>query len=454
MCAKVINILSNSGLSSVDLGYIASPIDGIITNTGGEDATIPLADSTNAGLLSPGDFDIIQNIETEIQDIITQVISDGDTNHAPSSDAVYDALVDLETSISDILVQSVTDGDTTHAPSADAVFDFISTSVIKYAKLVYTNTSDPNTSTIFSTINPPTVNDDLLKADSNNLYIGAGVTPSSWIYNTTPVPAYYPQSLAGTNLISSSIPVVLSAGNTLGKYKGTTSIPSTGWTFEQLMKDIALEYVKPSFTSVTLTASPNTTPVEVGEILSTLSITFVSVNDSLGNPPINRFITGDGFNRNIMAETSPYLGVGTSTSNAPVTKTWVLSGTDANNVAITSVQTSRAWLWRSFFGASAAVITGANINTMQQNSLLAGKGVTRTCAAYNNDPLQNTYIIYPASFGDLSNIIMNGALSVLSSFTKQADVSYTNVLGVVVSMRIYKSNSTGAFAAGTTLLIS
>lgn len=90
--AKIVNIISLSGLTSVDLGYIASPIDGIVTNTGGEDATIPLADSVNAGLLSPGDFDIIQNIEVDILNIITQTITDGDTLHSPSGNAVFDAL--------------------------------------------------------------------------------------------------------------------------------------------------------------------------------------------------------------------------------------------------------------------------------------------------------------------------------------------------------------------------
>ena len=45
-----------SGASGItNLGYIASPTDGTITSDTGSDATIPLADNTNAGLLTPSE---------------------------------------------------------------------------------------------------------------------------------------------------------------------------------------------------------------------------------------------------------------------------------------------------------------------------------------------------------------------------------------------------------------
>jgi hypothetical protein len=326
MCAKVVNILSNSGLTFIDLGYIASPIDGIVTNTGGEDATIPLANSINAGLLSPGDFEKIQVGSTFTEDI----------------------------------------------------------------------------------------------------------------------------------------PVVLSAGKTLGKYEGVTTIHSTGMTIIELFKDIALEYVKPAYTGITLTAAPNSNPIEVGEILNSLSITYTAVNDSLGNQPKNRFITGDGYNRSIMAETSPYLGSAPSTSNSSVTKTWTISGTDDNNVPISSVSTTRTWFFRHFFGASNTVLTGAStpaqvasvINALQQSVLVGGKAANYTAGAYNDVTGNFTYIAYASTYGNLSNIIMNGALSVLSAFTNIGSFSYTNSKGVVLNMTVYKSNSDKAFASGTTLAIT
>lgn len=55
-------------------------------------------------------------------DILVQTVTNGDTDHAPSGDAVFDFVAD---SIVDNLVQTVTNGDTDHAPSADAVFDYV-----------------------------------------------------------------------------------------------------------------------------------------------------------------------------------------------------------------------------------------------------------------------------------------------------------------------------------------
>jgi hypothetical protein len=52
----------------------------------------------------------------------------------------------------------------------------------EFSFIVYTNTTDPNTSTIFSLENPPIVNDPLLQDDSANLYISNN--SSSWVYNT------------------------------------------------------------------------------------------------------------------------------------------------------------------------------------------------------------------------------------------------------------------------------
>lgn len=57
---------------------------------------------------------------------ITQTITNGDTLHAPSGDAVYDALA-LKANLADVgsiaLATTIVDGDTTHAPTGNAVFD-------------------------------------------------------------------------------------------------------------------------------------------------------------------------------------------------------------------------------------------------------------------------------------------------------------------------------------------
>lgn len=57
--------ISNQGqLTGVspDLGYTPSPTDGTVTNSAGNDATLPLATGTNAGLYNPADFTKVSNI--------------------------------------------------------------------------------------------------------------------------------------------------------------------------------------------------------------------------------------------------------------------------------------------------------------------------------------------------------------------------------------------------------
>lgn len=56
-------VTSGGGGGSTNLAYTASPTNGIVTSDTGTDATLPLADSTNAGLLAPADFTKLANID-------------------------------------------------------------------------------------------------------------------------------------------------------------------------------------------------------------------------------------------------------------------------------------------------------------------------------------------------------------------------------------------------------
>ena len=50
----------------VDLDYTASPTGGLVTNTAGTDSSLPLVNSTNAGLMAPGDFDKLAGLPDDI----------------------------------------------------------------------------------------------------------------------------------------------------------------------------------------------------------------------------------------------------------------------------------------------------------------------------------------------------------------------------------------------------
>ncbi len=63
-----------------------------------------------------------------------------------------------------------------------------------------------------------------------------------------------------------------------------------------------------------------------------------------------------------------------------------------------------------------------------------------------------TWIAYPASFGNLSEVLL-GATDVLSDFQSPVDRNLTNDYGVTTSYRFYRSTFSKAFASGQTLTI-
>jgi len=72
------------------------------------------------------------------------------------------------------------DGTGTKYPTVDAVNAGLP---VNYSKIVYVNATSPITATIFDTENPPVTNDNLLKNDVANLYIGTDA--STWVYNSS-----------------------------------------------------------------------------------------------------------------------------------------------------------------------------------------------------------------------------------------------------------------------------
>lgn len=67
-------------------------------------------------------------------------------------------------------------------------------------------------------------------------------------------------------IFEQDINVVLPSNQSIGKYVNGDTIPAAGKTFEEVIRDIAIAYINPSFNSFLITGQLNT--VEVGTILS------------------------------------------------------------------------------------------------------------------------------------------------------------------------------------------
>ena len=88
------------------------------------------------------------------------------------------------------------------------------------------------------------------------------------------------------------------------------------------------------------------------------------------------------------------------------------------------------------------------------SNLNSGSSWTVSTTSDSNNGSNFTYIIFPAAFGALQNVIQDGALSVLTAFTDLGDFTITNQYGASISYSFYKSNNTAAFANATSLAIT
>ena len=92
--------------------------------------------------------------------------------------------------------------------------------------------------------------------------------------------------------------------------------------------------------------------------------------------------------------------------------------------------------------------------TQMASELNKGDTFTVTTTSDGNDGNNHTYIIFPASFGELQSVIQDGSLPVINAFTDLGDFTITNQYGASISYSFFKSNSKGAFATGTSLVIT
>lgn len=81
-----------SGGGATNLAYTASPTNGTVTSDTGTDATLPLADATNAGLQSPAQYTKLAGIAAGATAVTVDATPTNGSGNAVSSDGVFDAL--------------------------------------------------------------------------------------------------------------------------------------------------------------------------------------------------------------------------------------------------------------------------------------------------------------------------------------------------------------------------
>ena len=156
--------------------------------------------------------------------------------------------------------------------------------------------------------------------------------------------------------------------------------------------------------------------------------TLNNVNISGGSAVITNFIHND-------------LSLALPNTNTIDYRVIVVNDGESNTFSSTRTVTFR---YRSYFGfntngtLNSASVIGLGNSIFDTDRARNVTGVTATNGAF-------TYYAYPASFGDLTSIIMDGAAPILGAFNKTT-LNVTNNFNVTEQYNIYRSNATNAFS--------
>lgn len=152
-------------LTVVNLAYTASPSNGVITNTAGTGATIPLVTGTNAGLMSPGDKTKLDTVQNGANNYVHPTDNPGAHPFAAEISSGLQILsqivVNTEGHITTIKGRNLTNADITGIIINDAItagtFTWSSTKIDQEIQdaitqasagaLIYKGSYDPNTNT-------------------------------------------------------------------------------------------------------------------------------------------------------------------------------------------------------------------------------------------------------------------------------------------------------------------
>ena len=274
----------------------------------------------------------------------------------------------------------------------------------------------------------------------------------------------------------------ITVSNTDGAFTHVTSF-SAGTSIESVLRQILEKY---NYTTITLNGisralqnTDGTYPVSSSEVTSdeTLEIgrgvrvdSFrITVGDSSQTTDDSvKFLRGSSEVETGFSDTTGTKTLTSSDTQDPGTITSVSyqarviddGGANEPDLTLRSGSIKFEWKHRLRVGSSttttladdAAAQTLFDGMTTAFDALRSESDFTVTATSGMDTANNYTWIAYPASFGNLSEIQL-GATDVLSDFESPVDKNLTNDYGVTTSYRFYRSRYADAFAAGQVLTI-
>jgi hypothetical protein len=187
-----VDVTGGGGGGATNLAYNASPTNGVITSDTGTDATIPLADGTNAGLLAPAQFTKLSNIAITQPVDLDQLESDTATNNAKVSNATHTG----DVSGSTILTLATVNSNVGTFGSGTQIPQFVVN-----GKGLITSVSNVTITPAASSI---TGAGNITKVDDTNVTLTLGGTPTGSVLNSVSFTLGWTGTLADGRIASAS----------------------------------------------------------------------------------------------------------------------------------------------------------------------------------------------------------------------------------------------------------
>lgn len=147
-------------------------------------------------------------------------------------------------------------------------------------------------------------------------------------------------------------------------------------------------------------------------------------------------------------------------------KQYVVKATDNGSGTDNPIQSSKSvtWMYLARLGTAttdtiadddaAQILYDTGLTEMDSDLNSGSTWLNARTTADSNSQSNYTYIIFPATWGDLQGIVQNDSLPVLGAFTDLGDFTIDNQYGVSISYSFYVTNQTAAFEDNTKLDIT
>jgi len=248
-----------------------------------------------------------------------------------------------------------------------------------------------------------------------------------------------------------------------GVFPGDTF--AIGSSIQDAFKKLVAVYINPVFTLLDVEKEDNN-PI-IGQ---DVTIEFIELDfdlDSEGNPPNLVEITGPGFTGDDTI-TTVYIPPNVkiydffpdynAVRNVATTIQWNLYGLNKVGDNITSLVNSLTWYNQVFFGFTNQLMDNSNFQSILISAFIKIKKnskVYNVTAGSGNDNSDNySFFGYPAAYGDLNNMEVDGTLNLISSLNKVGDFNYLNSYGVTTLTRVYYTNVTQAFSVNSQISLT